>query len=209
MTTHNRRFTAYLSEATARFLSELQLPNRSDYIEELLLKDWAAKDCGHATARQNCPACYARNELKMLKPRKDVSDKSGIQLLRQQLCSEWLTEANFAKAQQLLTSHGFYPRRLDESEQQAIFLQASFTYWGVYLAALTLTLDGKPVFGTKDIRTRLQGLLGTLWNTPGAKAGSVLPSDASEASKYAAGYDCLRIVEQGKRPTYCWMGFKI
>lgn len=103
---------------------------------------------------------------------------------------------------------GHISRHLVPDEQQTIFLQAPFTYWGVYIAALTLTIQGQTVFGAKDVRQKLKGILGDLWDTPGAKAGSVMPSDAVEGSKYSGGFDCLRIVQQGKRPTYCWIGFK-
>lgn len=203
-----KQFSINLSDKTLHYLNQLQLPNRSDYIEELILKEWAAKDCGHFEPEQDCPNCYARDQLLNRKPRKDLSENSSLQLLKQHLSTTWLTDANFARTQKILQANSFSPRQLVAEEQQAIFLRVPFTYWGVYLAGLTLTLDRQLVFGAKDVRTRLQGLLGELWDKPGAKAGSVLPSDASEGSKYAGGYDCLRIVDRGKRPTYCWVGFR-
>lgn len=203
-----KSFSVNFTDKTFGFLSQQDVPNRSDYLEQLVLRDWAAMDCGHDEANSNCPSCYARHELKIQKPRKDVSDKSNLQLLRQQLCSKWLTDDNFAKAHQILQTQGVSARLLDVAEQQAVFLRVPFTYWGVYIAGLTLTLNGQTTFGAKDLRTKLQSLLGGLWDTPGAKAGSVLPGDAADGSKYADGYDCLQIVSPGKRPTYCWIGFR-
>jgi len=209
MTTINKRFTVYFSGPTAQFMNILQLPNRSDYIEELVLTDWATQDCGHSEERKDCAACYARNALKVIKPRKDVSEKSSIQTIRRQFCSDWLTEQLFSRARQVLLNSNYNSRQLVVDEQQAVFSRAPFTFWGVYIAGLTLTLDGQPVFGAKDVRQKLQFLLGNLWDTSGAKAGSVLPGDATEGSKYANGFDCLQIVEPGKRPLYIWQGFRI
>lgn len=204
----NRRFTAYFSEMTTRFLDQMQLSNRSEYMEQLVLKDWASRDCGHIEPRNDCPACYARNELNAIKPRKDLSGKGSIQVRRKALCSEWLTADNLKQANQALASMGYMTRPLISEEQQTAFLHAPFTHWGVYIAGLALTLDGHAVFGAKDVRQKLQSLLGELWDTPGAKAGSVLPSEASEGNKAAGDFDCLRVVQQGKRPTYIWIGFK-
>lgn len=205
---NNRRFSVYFSERTTYFLDHLQLANRSDYIEEAVLKEWAASDCEHDVQDLECPTCYARQVLANRKPRKDMSGKSGIQSRRKELCSEWLTVENLKQANQTLASMGYVTRQLVEEEQQTVFLQAPFTHWGVYIAGLALTLDGKAVFGAKDLRQKLQGLLGELWDTPGAKAGSLLPSEALEGNNAANGYDCLRIVGQGKRPKYVWIGFK-
>lgn len=204
-----KQFSINLSDETVHYLNQLQLPNRSDYIEEIILKEWAAKDCGHDEIEQDCMTCYARDQLQNRKPRKDLSEKSSLQVLRQHLCTKWLTDKYFARAQQVLHENGVIPRQLTPEEQQSIFLRVPFTYWGVYIAGLTLTLEGQHVFGAKDLRRRLQSLLGELWDTPGAKAGSVLPGDAAEGSKYADGYACLRIVQQGKRPMYCWLGFGV
>ncbi|MGV3526963.1 MAG: hypothetical protein ACO1RX_22290 [Candidatus Sericytochromatia bacterium] len=125
------------------------------------MKNWASMDCEHQESSHDFPACYAHNALKMLTPKKDLSEKSNLQVLRLQLC----------------------------------------------IASLSLTLDSQEVFGAKNIRLKLQSLLGNLLDKLGAKAGSIMPGDAVEGSKYSSGYDCLQIVMHVKRPTYQWLGF--
>ncbi len=201
--------SANFDSRTVRFIDELQLQSRSSYLEQLVWQDLSNHGCSHSnqTWSVDCAACYSKTMLHLLKCGQETPNRERLQGLKNHLSDTWLTPKWMAKCHEILTTQGLPFRTINYLEQRVIFQQAPFTMWSVYIGSFLLTLKGKPVFQPKDLRAELQILMGESWDTAGARPTSVLPSDASEGSKYANGYDCLRIAHQGKRPFYSWIGF--
>jgi hypothetical protein len=97
---------------------------------------------------------------------------------------------------------------IQDQDQRRIFLTKATQYkmWANYIAGLMLTNKGYKEFHITDIRKELRGLLGSLYDGPGAKESGLLTQDMAYSSNWHFGYPCLEKID-GKPGYYRFVGF--